>query len=370
MELKRRDARLFEVDAAKFFAIIFMICVHVYERFGSFDFDSVIPDTPYRNIVEFLGGPLAAPVFMFCMGIGMIYTRHSEPADFIKRGIKLLIMGYALNFFRQTVPMFIAMALDIDTGFSLIGGLLNVDILPFSGMAFIIIGIMKKLKVPTLGMLGVAVIFQAAGIWATKLDIESVAIATLIGLLLPGGGHVAFPMTLWLIYPVLGMLFGEVLKKAEDRAPIYRRLMIASTILFAALSVALKYSGYDLRLIYTLYHGSYYNQTILSVLWIIPLVMLALSANFFILGGLEETLAGRFIRHCSSNLTCIYVTQWILIGYGFGVTMLLGIEKTQEPFPLVLGGLALMAVSILIMTIYKKIQGKIRRIYKWTVNDD
>ena len=152
------------------------------------------------------------------------------------------------------------------------------------------------------------------------------------------------------------MLFGELIKKNEDRALIYKRLIPAAAALFVALSSALLYSGSDLRMMYTLYHGSYYYQTILSVLWIIPLVMLMLGACYFVLGGLEKTLAGRFITHCSSNLTCIYVIQWLLIGYGFGVTMLLGIDKTQEPLPLILGAFALMAVSIAIMTLYKKIR--------------
>lgn len=361
MELNKKDARLFEVDAAKFFAIIFMICVHVYERFGSFDFDSAIPDTPYRNIVEFLGGPLAAPVFMFCMGIGMIFTRHSEPTDFIKRGLKLWIMGYALNFFRQTLLMMIADALGVDTGFSLIGGLLNVDILPFAGMAFITIGIMKKLKVPTWGMFGIAVIFQAAGIWATKIHIESVAIATLVGLILPGGDHVAFPMTLWLIYPVLGMLLGEQFRNREDRAQIYKRLMIASAVLFVALSAALVYNGYDLRMIYTLYQSSYYNQTVISVLWIIPLVVLALGTNYFLLSGIKDSLMGRFIRHCSINLTCIYVIQWLLIGYSLAVLTIMGVENTQQPIPLIVGSFVLWIVSVAIMTLYKAITHSIAR---------
>ena len=138
------NGRFFEVDAVKFFAIIYMIFSHSYERFGAYDLYGTMPDTIFRNLIEFFGGPLAAPVFMFCMGIGMVFTRHSSPSEFIRRGFKLLITGYLLNFFRQTIPMLIAMALGIETGFSLIGGLLNVDILPFAGMAFITIGLMKK----------------------------------------------------------------------------------------------------------------------------------------------------------------------------------------------------------------------------------
>ena len=33
--------RLFEVDCVKFFAIIFMVCIHIYEQFGNWDFDNL-----------------------------------------------------------------------------------------------------------------------------------------------------------------------------------------------------------------------------------------------------------------------------------------------------------------------------------------
>ena len=83
MELSLSDKNLnsgrqFEVDAIKILAIPFMICIHFYEQFGSFDHAVKVPDTFFRNAMEFAGGPLAAPVFMFSMGIGMIYTHHDS----------------------------------------------------------------------------------------------------------------------------------------------------------------------------------------------------------------------------------------------------------------------------------------------------
>ena len=103
MLTKEYGKRLFEVDCIKFFAIIFMVWIHVYEQFGKYDYREVMPDTLARNFLEFVGGPLAAPVFMFCMGMGMIYTRKQQVSDFVSRGLKLMVTGYLLNFFRQTL---------------------------------------------------------------------------------------------------------------------------------------------------------------------------------------------------------------------------------------------------------------------------
>ena len=39
------------------------------------DYLREMPVDAFRNTIEFLGGPLTAPVFMFSMGIGMVYTK-------------------------------------------------------------------------------------------------------------------------------------------------------------------------------------------------------------------------------------------------------------------------------------------------------
>ena len=57
--------RLFEVDAVKFFAMVFMICIHTFEMYETWDYHACKPDSLYHNIMEILGGPFAAPVFMF-----------------------------------------------------------------------------------------------------------------------------------------------------------------------------------------------------------------------------------------------------------------------------------------------------------------
>jgi len=99
------NTRLIEVDVAKAFAIIYMVVDHVYERMSVVDRIATLPDSALRNIIEFAGGPLGAPVFMFSMGIGMMYTRHNSPGDFMKRGLRLLIAAYILNLVRFTGPL-------------------------------------------------------------------------------------------------------------------------------------------------------------------------------------------------------------------------------------------------------------------------
>ena len=340
----------------KFFAIPFMICIHFYEQFGAFDYKRVVPDTFFRNAIEFIGGPLAAPVFMFSMGIGMLYTRKNTPKDFMWRGARLLITGYVLNFVRQTLPQLIGLAMGIDSGIDITGGLLCVDILPFAGMTFLSVGLMRKLKLSSWQICITAFLLQAAGIHFVRIHFEPGVIQNLLGLLVPTGEWTSFPLTLWLVYPSLGMVFGEYLLKSKDKDKAYRKILICSVVFFAALTSALLYTGYDVRLIYALSENSYYHQSLLSTLWIIPVVMAELAACCLIFRKAEKSRVGTFIRYCSINLNTVYIIQWLIIAYSVAIGILVGFEKTRSPMIIITGGITVTIISIMISVPFAKIK--------------
>lgn len=348
METYDNKGRQFEIDLIKFLAIPFMICIHFYEQFGAFEFEKELPDSLFRNAVEFTGGPLAAPVFMFSMGIGMIYTRHNTPEDFFRRGARLLIAGYLLNFARQTLPQLIGHAMGIDPGIDIIGGLLCVDILPFAGMAFLSIGALKKMRLSPWKICITAFIFQALGIQFTRIHMEPGVIQNLLGLLVPTGKWTSFPLSLWLVYPSMGILFGELLLKCKNKDIFYRKIIICSAISFAVLTAVLVFTGSDIRMFYGLCSDSYYHQNMISTLWITLVIMIELSTVFFLFRRTEKSSIGKFIRYCSINLNTIYVIQWLIIAYSVAASILLGAGKTGSPLIIFSGGITVTTLSILI----------------------
>ncbi len=364
---KVNTGRQFEVDCVKFFAIPFMVGIHFYEQFGKYDFAGVVPDTIFRNVIEFIGGPLAAPVFMFCMGIGMVYTKHDSASDFMKRGLKLLLTGYALNFFRQTLLQLIGMALGMETDLDVIGGLLCVDILPFAGMTFLTVGLMKKWRFSSVRMCGIAFLMQALGIWVTKVHMEPGVIQNLLGLIVPTGKWTSFPLSLWLVYPALGILFGECLKRCKYKKQMYVSLIILSLVFFASYTAGLLFIGFPICNIYALCDDSYYHHNIIATLWIVPIIILALGICHLVFGKLERTKVGGLIRYCSVNLNTIYIIQWMIIAYSVAVSILLGKDKTYSPLIIIMGGGIVTIVSIgisrllLLVTKRKNLAGKLLR---------
>ncbi|MBQ9384437.1 MAG: hypothetical protein IJT87_09375 [Ruminiclostridium sp.] len=359
-EKKLNTGRQLEADAVKFFAVTFMVIVNFYQQLSGYDCEHVFPDSFFRNAIEFIGGPLAEPVFMFAMGIGMIYRRKSTPADLIKHGGILMLTGYLLNFFRHTVQQLIGYAAGIVENPDLIDSFLCVDLLIFSGMAYITVGLMKKIKLFPVHILGISVLLQAAGMWSTKLPMQPGVIQGLIGLFVPTGRLTSFPLTVWLIYPAMGMVFGEFLMKCNDKSKLYGKLMISSAGFFAAFTAGLLYVGYDIRNIYALYEDTYYHQNIVSVLWIAPIIVFVLGACHFLFGKTAERPIGRFIGYCSDNMKIIYIIQWLIIAYTVTAFMLLDIEDIYSPLIIIAGGIVVMAVSVLISVPIVKIKMKMR----------
>ena len=138
---KINTGRQVELDIAKALSIIFMIFLHTVMVVSGFN-NSISP--AYDFIIgNVLGRPCAAPVFMFCMGIGIVYSRHSQWDLMIKRGVKLYFLGILVNVFEFFLPGFVCgMLLGRWDIFPMAGGLLLfcVDILAFAGLSFILMG--------------------------------------------------------------------------------------------------------------------------------------------------------------------------------------------------------------------------------------
>ena len=81
---KVNTGRQVELDIAKGLAIIFMIFLHTIMVVSAYN-ASLSPNYNFA-FSNVLGRPFAAIVFMFCMGVGVVYSRHSQWDTMVKRG--------------------------------------------------------------------------------------------------------------------------------------------------------------------------------------------------------------------------------------------------------------------------------------------
>ena len=178
---KVNTGRQIELDLARGLAGLFMIFIHAQEIFAN----RAVIDSPFGVFNDFVSTVPAAPVFMFLMGLGIVYSRKSEPKNYYKRGAMLLLGGYLLNTLRGLLPNLYQawarpQAAD-DYVAQAVSTFFYIDILAFAGLALMTFGAIKQFR---LGAGAVAVLAIGLGLLNLVLpnDIENPVLSVFFGL--------------------------------------------------------------------------------------------------------------------------------------------------------------------------------------------
>ena len=303
--------RQIELDIAKSLSIIFMIFIHTITI--AMLFDNTISDPYYVIVGSILGGPFSAPVFMFCMGIGIIYSRHSQPNAMIKRGVKLFLLGLLVNVLSFIIPHFLLQSIfNAGNLMPIFGGLIlfYVDILEFAGLAFIVLGIFKKMNLSNKQLLLAGVIFSVLGFLLRFSDFGSIALNIFFGYFI-GTFYkfTAFPLFSWIIFPIAGYVYGHYFIRTKDKSKLFRfwPIFIIVSIIYFLVYMVLIYDAFG-----TFPEGYYFYMSPLLTLFCLLLVHGDLGFSFWLSKRIPENLKNKFVL-VSKNVTVIYVAQWLLI---------------------------------------------------------
>ena len=114
----------------------------------------------------------------------MVYSRHSQWDTMIKRGVKLYLLGVLVNVFEFFIPHFLSVSLGVNAeAFPLDGGwlIICVDILAFAGMAFVLMGILKKFKLSNKKLIVIAVAMSILGTLLAGTDFGVQSLNSIFG---------------------------------------------------------------------------------------------------------------------------------------------------------------------------------------------
>ncbi len=309
-------------DLCKTLCIILMILCHVFYVIKYTTTATLNPTYIAHNLVRLLG----AQFFMFSMGMGLAYSRNDTAKCCLKRGIILLLTGYFLNFMREILPWIVTgtypMFANIMT-YDKFLMLLSCDILQFAGLAFIFFAIAKYFKWSNLTIFVVTLFLTAVGAFCTneitvKLTTDNFYFS-FIGLFIPiknftMSDYVCFSFCNWIIYPVVGWLFGKALKKCHDLDKFYLYLFWISLPIFLLAWAAFDAVGKNMWLILmnpVVYHQQ--NPVILAVY--MNIIAIAISVCHLLSIHFLKFRFWNVIKHLSSELPTLYIVSWIIIGW-------------------------------------------------------
>ncbi|HWQ65519.1 MAG TPA: acyltransferase family protein [Methanospirillum sp.] len=294
--------RQLELDIAKGLAVFFMIAVHVLELLA-------IPNAADSNIgmvIEFFGGVPAAPVFMFAMGFGIIYSRNSSPGVLLRRGVQIFFLGYLLNFLRGWLPFYTKYFI---TGYEPYFGeaiyeFFYVDILQFAGIALIFFGVAKKLDFSIRDLIGCGLIFGLLNIFLVSIKIDDGVAGPIASLFWGATDTSFFPFLTWIIYVIAGYVFGYYLIRCNDKSYLYRYCFIISCP-FALLLIFMS----DLLGDY-----NYYQHTLVITSIFLLFILFWVSLLYFTSSRIPA-LGVETVKRWSRNVTTIYFVHWCIIGW-------------------------------------------------------
>lgn len=315
------NGRQHAFDLCKTISIILMILCHVFYAMNYSVSISLNPVYIGHNAVRLLG----AQCFMFSMGLGLAYSRNTSAKYCAKRGCKLILLGYILNFLCIVLPWMIIgeshiFGTFVDNKFLM--GLCG-DILQFAGLSMLFFAIVKYFKWSDLTTFIITLCITAIGTFCNDkiyfvLTPEHFYYS-FVGLLVPvknfiTAEYVCFSFCNWIIYPVVGWLFGKILKRCTDLNKIYLYLLGISTSLFFVIWKIFSLMGKNIWLI-LMDPVVYHQQSPLFLIIYMDIIMIALSFAHFISIHLTKYRIWSVVKNLSEELLTLYIVSWIVIGW-------------------------------------------------------
>jgi uncharacterized membrane protein len=304
--------RQIELDVVKGLAILFMLLVHCQETF------SVYPIAPTwaNRLIRFLGSPPGAPVFMFALGVGVAYTRKNTPRDLAKRGLQLLVLGYILNFARDTLTCWLVYLRTGDPAdqADAVHYLFAVDILAFAGLTFLFFAGAAKLRLHSIHYLAAALMGGAVNLLLSEISFDSPAVYRITDLFWGTSEYTWFPFLTWIPFPIAGYLFGQLLVHCRDKQRLYQYCLWICLPALLGLALFARQYGIDFGWADGFWESPYFHHNILGNLVLVSFVLAWTSAFYFLTPRLPQFVVGALCRW-SRNITEIYFIHWLIISF-------------------------------------------------------
>ena len=220
-----------ELDLVKGFLMIMIILIHSFQTIGNLD-------TVTSNAHEILFAlfmPTGACLYLFAMGFGSVFTRHSEPKDMVRNGIKLLVFQALSNLCYGAAIVISFYLRNLIAGEvpgsrelyheNLYAALTFVNIFFISGMCYLVLALYKKLNVKLSGYIISAIVVGIVTPFTKLLVSDNQALNWILDMTFGGKGETSFCFFPYLSYVFLGYVFAKVIRRIpeEKKGDFYKK---------------------------------------------------------------------------------------------------------------------------------------------------
>ncbi len=305
--------RIVTLDLARGFTVLMMAPIHTMMLYSQPRVQTSLTGMFLSFIAE---GP-GAQLFMLLMGVGFTFSSHTGSRAVLKRAGFFLIAAYCLNFLKFIIPLLLGgipatvlQELHLQgTGQAFLFFLLMGDILHFAALAYPILYLVHRMKhYPYWSLFfALAVTLFSSCFWNLKTGFSLIDYPlSLIG------GHppdVYFPLFPWLLYPLVGLALGDLLK----HHPTSKVLTTGAKAGFVLIVLSFFLPGTPMQ-------GNwlpFYRTGISGCALHLGIVLLWLALFHYLYRKIPINPVFQLLVFCSENITPIYLIQWVLIAWIF-----------------------------------------------------
>ena len=343
VEEEVNTGRQWGFDFAKFLAIVSMVIVHTFIYIWGED---GLEDGFKYRLNNIYGGVLAAPVFMFAMGVGVAYSRRTDWRTMFSRGLKLLAAGYLLNAVRCLPQLLLWKA---GYGEEYYDGFLEevfyFDILPFAGVAFMFFALLRRLKASPTVVLLIGIALSVFGTYVRFTDMGSTWANLLcypfIGIHV-GEIYSFFPLANWFIFVAAGYWTGKLIRRCTDMDRFFALTTPIAGFIFTVCMIHL--ISNSTGMFSDVSDDFFYYLTPFDAFVGIMGALLVVGIGHFIMPH-EPRIIQDEVRQISTDVTRIYLIHWVFVCYIVEGLMsdILGLYPSD--IPLLLVGLCILVAS-------------------------
>ncbi len=359
-----------ELDLIRGFAVVCVLAVHLfYTIYAKAD---VPTDLFSRGMKTLAYSSVGTQTFMFILGMNTVLSKNATPNKLFKRGLLFFLLSWPFQIVFIMLPYLVCYGrvMSFKVAFGEINWLIPDEILAFSGLAFMFIALAEKLKIKDWMLAVIAVILSVLNTFLSiKCPLDTTAnlfpnsFLSIIYFTSQLGG---FPFMGWIIFPVFGRIFMNMLKKTEDENKFFK---ICGLVGFGMLIVVYYLS----KIIFKTgplvsdftTEEAYCRMSVVHAFANIFAVVAWISFGYFIVRKVPEKVF-LFFQRWSRNITSAYSVSWVIINYIF-VLILGDTVRVRVPVFLLLTAVLCAVTDVLILLINKFIINKKKESKRGTV---
>ena len=211
-----------ELDLVKGFLMIMIVFIHSFQTIAGAE----AAESSVHKIMFALFMPTGACLYLFTMGFGSAFTRHSQPKDMVKNGVKLLFYQGLSNLCYAAIMTICFNIRNSITGEAagsrelynahLYSMLTFVNIFFIAGMCYLVLAIYRKLNVKLSGYIISTVIVGIISPFTGLLVSDNPALNWILDMTFGGKGETSFCFFPYLSYVFLGYVFGKVIRRVPE----------------------------------------------------------------------------------------------------------------------------------------------------------